>query len=81
LLLAYYFSGARIKAFLYNDKAEIKGENGQINRLVFKRLTWKIRRYYYRRDAAFKGLIASQNVYIYLFPFRDNITEVIIKLV
>jgi hypothetical protein len=48
---------------------------------MFKGLTWEVRRYYYRRDATLKGLTVSQNVYIYLFPLRDNTTEVIIKLV
>jgi hypothetical protein len=81
LLLAYCFSGARIGAFLYNGKAEVKGENGQIDRLVFKGLTWKVRRYHYRRDAASERLTVSQNVYIYLFPLRDGTTEVIVKLV
>jgi hypothetical protein len=28
LVLAYCFLGARIKAFLYNNKTEVKGENG-----------------------------------------------------
>jgi hypothetical protein len=56
LLLAYCFSGARIGAFLHSGKAEVKGEDGQIDRLVFEGLTWKVRRYHYRRDAASKGL-------------------------
>jgi hypothetical protein len=47
---------------------------------MFKGLTWKVRQYYYRRDAASKELIVSQDIYIYLFS-RDDITEVIIKLV
>jgi hypothetical protein len=59
LLLAYCFSGARITAFLHNGKAEVKGKDGQIDRLVFEGWTWKIRRYYYRRDAASGGLTVS----------------------
>src|SRR5947199_1788197 len=51
LLLAYCFSGARIGAFFHNGKAEVKGEAGQIDRLVFEGLTWKVRRYHYRRDS------------------------------
>jgi hypothetical protein len=81
LLLAYCFSGTRIRAFLYNGKAEVKGENGQIDRLVFKGLTWKVGRYHYRRDAASKGLTTSQDAHVYLFPLRDGTTEVIVKLV
>jgi hypothetical protein len=42
LFLAYYFSGTHVGAFLHNGKAEVKGENGQIDRLVFKELTWKV---------------------------------------
>jgi hypothetical protein len=30
LLLAYYFSGARIGAFLHNGKAEVKEEGGKL---------------------------------------------------
>jgi hypothetical protein len=81
LLLAYCFSGARIGAFLHNGKAEVKGEDGQIDRLVFEGLTWKVRRYYYRRDAASEELTASQDVHIYLFPLHDGTTEIIVKLV
>jgi hypothetical protein len=81
LLQAYYFSGARIGAFLHNGTAEVKGKDGQIDRLMFKGLTWKIRRYYYRRDAAFGGLTVSQDVHVYLFPLRDGSTEVIVKIV
>ena len=39
LLLAYYFSRARIGAFLHNDKAEVTQEDGRIDRLVFEGLT------------------------------------------
>jgi hypothetical protein len=42
LLLAYCFSGARIGAFLPNSKAEVKREDGQIDRLLFEGLTWKV---------------------------------------
>jgi hypothetical protein len=59
LLLAYCFSGARIGAFLHNGKAEVKGTDGKVDRLMFKGLTWKVRRYPYRRDTAFRRLTTS----------------------
>jgi hypothetical protein len=59
LLPAYCFSGARIGAFLHNGKAEMKGEDRQIDRLVFEGLTWKVRQYHYRRDATSEGLTVS----------------------
>ena len=43
LLLAYCFSGARIGAFLHNGTTEVAGENGQVDKLVFQGLTWKVR--------------------------------------
>jgi len=55
LFLAYCFSEARIGAFLHNGKAEVKGEDGQLDRLVFEGLTWRVRRHPYRRDAAAGG--------------------------
>lgn len=36
LLLAYCFLGARIGAFLHNGKAEVKGEDGKLDTLVFE---------------------------------------------
>jgi hypothetical protein len=42
LLLAYCFTGARVGAFLHNDKAEVRREDRQVDKLVFERLTWKV---------------------------------------
>ena len=81
LLLAYYFSEARIGAFLHNGKAEVKGEDGQLDRLVFKGLTWRVRLHPYCRDAVAGELTASQGVHVYLFPLPDGSAKVIIKLV
>ena len=41
LLLAYCFSGTRIRAFLSNGKAEVKRKEWGIDRLVFEGLTWE----------------------------------------
>lgn len=44
LLLSYCFTGARVGAFLHNGKAEVKRKDGRVDKLVFKGLTWKVRR-------------------------------------
>jgi hypothetical protein len=62
-------------------KAEVKGEDGQLDRLVFEGLTWRARRHPCRRVAAAGGLTASQDVHVYLFPLPGGSAEVIIKLV
>jgi len=68
LLQAHCFSGARIGAFLHNSTAEVKGKDGQIDRLVFEGLTWKVRRYRYHRDAASGGLTAKPGRPCLSFP-------------
>lgn len=62
IILIYYFSRARIRAFLYNGKRKVKGKDGQIERLIYKGLTWKIRPYpcrYYSPRHLIWGLIMS----------------------
>jgi hypothetical protein len=38
LLLAYYITGARLKVYLQNNKAEVKRSDGKIDKLVFEGL-------------------------------------------
>jgi hypothetical protein len=44
-----------MEAFLHNGKAQVKGKDRWIDRLVFEDLTRKIRRYHYRREANCRG--------------------------
>jgi hypothetical protein len=39
--MAYYYSGARIGAFIHNFIGEVKGQNGKMEKVVFQGLTWK----------------------------------------
>jgi hypothetical protein len=41
LIPAYYFSEARIGAFLHNGTAEVEQKDRQTDRLLFEGLTWK----------------------------------------
>jgi hypothetical protein len=54
----------------------VKGEDKQLDRLMFKSLMWRVRRHFYRRDTAAGGLTVNQNVYIYLFSLPDGSAEV-----
>ena len=84
LLLAYYFSGTRLGAFLHNGKAEVKGEDGKLDTRVFEGLTWKVSQALYRRYSprySIRGLTMSQDVHVYLFPLLDGLAEVVLKIV
>lgn len=84
LLLAYCFSGARIRAFLHNGKAEVKGEAGKLDTLLFEGLTWKARLSHHRHcnpPRSLGVLTMNQDVHVYLFPLPDGCTELILKLV
>jgi len=50
LILVYCYSGARSGALLYNGKAEVRRKDGQIDKLAFEGLAWRLRRNPYRHQ-------------------------------
>jgi hypothetical protein len=43
LILEYCFTGARVGAYLENKVAEVERPEGQMDKLVFEGLTWRVR--------------------------------------